>query len=210
MIRTSGRQCAQPVERRGPTRASTRAARDEAARHPLMLQAQHHDHVGVRDGLLQPVADLHAQLLGRRAGSGSAARATVTVMPILRMPWMLERATRLWVMSPTMVTLSPSRCPCVLADRQEVEQRLGRVLVRAVAGVDDRAREVPGEERAAARRLVAHHDHVRAHGLDVLARCRRSSRPSPRSSREAEKLMTSAESHLPAISKEVRVRVEAS
>ena len=46
-----------------------------------------------------------------KGGISVGGPATVTVMPSLRMPWMLERATRLWVMSPTMVTLSPSRWP---------------------------------------------------------------------------------------------------
>src|SRR5215831_2459988 len=38
---------------------------DEAAAHPLVLQPQHHDHVGVRDGLFEPMADLDAQFLAR-------------------------------------------------------------------------------------------------------------------------------------------------
>ncbi len=45
------------------------------------------------------------------AGIRVGGPATVTVMPILRMPKMSERATRLWVTSPTIVTLSPSRWP---------------------------------------------------------------------------------------------------
>ena len=55
----------------------------------------------------------------------------------------------------------------VLADRERVEQRLRRVLVHAVAGVDDRRMARPGEQVRRARRGVAHHDHVRRHRLEV-------------------------------------------
>ena len=51
---------------------------------------------------------------------------------------MFERSTRLCSRSPTMATFRPCEAPLVLADREGVEQRLRRVLVHAVAGVDDR------------------------------------------------------------------------
>ena len=49
------------------------------------------------------------------------------------------------------------------ADGERVEQRLGRMLVAAVAGVDHRAVDVAGEQRDRAAVLVAHHQHVRMH-----------------------------------------------
>ena len=56
-----------------------------------------------------------------------------------------------------------------LAHREDVEQRLAGVLVPAVAGVHDpRVAQPPGDLRGRAGRLVAHHDHVRAEGLDGL------------------------------------------
>ena len=48
-----------------------------------------------------------------------------------------ERSTRLCSRSPTIATFSPAMPALVLADREGVEQRLRRVLVHAVAGVDD-------------------------------------------------------------------------
>ena len=55
----------------------------------------------------------------------------------------------------------------VLADREGVEQRLGRVLVHPVAGVDDaRAADLRQQVRGA-RRGVPHHDHVRRHRFEV-------------------------------------------
>ena len=51
---------------------------------------------------------------------------------------MLERATRECSTSPTIQMLRAVERPEAAAQRVEVEQRLGRVLVLAVAGVDDR------------------------------------------------------------------------
>ena len=57
-----------------------------------------------------------------------------------------------------------------LADGEQVEQGLGRVLARAVAGVDERLAQVLGGRGRGARFRVAQHDHVgvtfeRAHGV---------------------------------------------
>ena len=48
---------------------------------------------------------------------------------------------------------------------ERVEQRLGRVLVRAVAGVDDRAIDLAGQEMHRARVMVPHHQNVGPHGV---------------------------------------------
>ena len=81
-----------------------------------------------------------------------------------------------------MVTVRPVDLLLALADREQVEQRLGRVLVAAVAGVDDRTIDDVGEEPRRARRGVADHDRVGRHRLRGCAPCRRASRPSTRSS----------------------------
>ena len=59
---------------------------------------------------------------------------------------MFDRATRLWAMSPTRPTVSPCDSAAELADGEDVEQRLRRVFVGAVAGIDDAGLEVPGEQ----------------------------------------------------------------
>ena len=51
------------------------------------------------------------------------------------------------------------------ADGQRVEQGLGRVLVRPVAGVDDGAVDVPRQQGHGPAVLMAHHQHVRVHGV---------------------------------------------
>ena len=80
---------------------------------------------------------------------------------------MFERATRLWAMSPQMVTTSPSMLPLVGADGRAVEQRLGGVLVGAVAGVDHRGPQRLRQHQRRAGLGVADDHHVRAHGVEV-------------------------------------------
>ena len=56
--------------------------------------------------------------------------------------------------------------PLVAADRERVEKRLGRMLVGAVAGIDDRAVDHLREKMHGARRVMAHDDDVRPHGVE--------------------------------------------
>ena len=59
-------------------------------------------------------------------------------------------------------TLDPA---LAAADRQRIEQRLGRMLVGTVARIDDRAAHMAGEQRHGATVLMAHDQHVRVHGV---------------------------------------------
>ncbi len=92
---------------------------------------------------------------------------THTSAPSLVSSRTFERSTRLCSRSPTMATFSPSMRCLVLADRERVEQRLRRVLVHAVAGVDDARPADARQQVAGAGRGVAQHDHVGRHRLDV-------------------------------------------
>ena len=120
---------------------------------------------------------------------------------------MSERATRLWVMSPTIVTLSPSRCPFF----SRIVMRSSRAWVGcswapspALTTPQRRCRASSAGAPAAWWRTTT------TSGLMASMLRAVSSRLSPLSALEpeAEKLITSAESHLPAISNEVRVRVD--
>ena len=51
----------------------------------------------------------------------------------------------------------------MVENRARIEQRLRRMFVRAVAGVDDRRREMPREKVRRAGRRMAHHDRVGPH-----------------------------------------------
>ncbi len=53
----------------------------------------------------------------------------------------------------------------VAADGQSVEQRLCRMLVRAVAGIDHRAVDLAREQFDRAGRVMPHHDDVGVHGV---------------------------------------------
>ena len=72
------------------------------------------------------------------AGISVGGPTTRTRLPIVVSRWMLERATRECRMSPQIATVSPSQPPLAPADGQRVEQRLGGMLVSAIAGVDHR------------------------------------------------------------------------
>ena len=60
----------------------------------------------------------------------------------------------------------PLDAALVAADGERVEQRLGRVLVRAVAGVDHRAIDFLRQQFDGAGGVVAHHQDVRMHGVE--------------------------------------------
>jgi hypothetical protein len=63
----------------------------------------------------------------------------------------------------------PFEATLALLHHERVEQRLGRMLVRAVTGVDDAGvLEALGEERRRTGARMAHDDRVGPHGLDVL------------------------------------------
>ena len=79
---------------------------------------------------------------------------------------MLERATRMCRMSPQMATVRPGDAALGAADGQRVEQRLRRMLVRAVAGVDHRAVDLLRQQLDRARRVMAHDDDVGPHGVE--------------------------------------------
>ena len=83
---------------------------------------------------------------------------------------MFERATRECSTSPQMQTLRPSSLLEVVAQREQVEQSLRRMLVRPVARVDDVRLDALGEELRRARRAVADHDHVDPHRLEIARR----------------------------------------
>ena len=58
----------------------------------------------------------------------------------------------------------------VAADGERIEERLGRVLMRAIAGIDDRAGDFPRQKMHRARRMVAHDENVGPHGVQGLRR----------------------------------------
>ena len=100
------------------------------------------------------------------AGISVDGPTTRTRAPSALSAMMLERATRECRMSPQIATVSPSMRPQIAADGQRVEQRLGRMFVRAVAGVDDGAIDLARQQMHGAGLMVAHDDDVGPHGVE--------------------------------------------
>ena len=195
---------------RGRGRRSGRYSRErghQAAGHPLLLQAQHHHHVGAVEPRLHVVEDLDAQPVGlgrdqgRRADQPHAAPIAVQQEDVgARHPAVQHVAADR--------DRQPLEPALAAADGERVEQRLGRVLMRAVAGVDDRGRSTfcdSSAGRAATGRggPPAGRNAWRSGSPP----CRSGSRPCSRCEVATDMLMTSAPSRLPASSKLVRVRV---
>ena len=97
----------------------------------------------------------------------------------------------------------------IAADGQRVEQRLGRMLVRAVAGVDDRAVDLAREQMHRARVSDGAPRECRDAWRSASSRYRSASRPFSLEPPTA-MFMTSAPSRFPASSNDDWVRVEAS
>jgi hypothetical protein len=104
----------------------------------------------------------------------------------------------------------PGDAALVAADGQRVEQRLRRVLVGAVAGIDHRAVDLAGEQIATA--PAAWWRTTRMSGRIAFSVCAVSISVSPFFTEDelTDMFMTSAPSRLPASSNEDCVRVEAS
>ena len=100
----------------------------------------------------------------RRAASVRGATSR-TRAPIIASRRMLERATRLCSTSPQIATIRPSKLPQPAADGQRVQQRLGGMLMGAVAGIDHAAVQLARQQFGRARILMAHHQDVGPHGV---------------------------------------------
>ena len=171
MTRASGcrRAARSRSARSGPC---TRAATGTASVLALALEAQQVDDVEVGEHVVEVVRDLDRPALERRGQQRRRADQRHVGARGRRRRSRRAAATRLWRMSPTMATRAPSR-PVPRWRRQgvAVEQRLGRVLVPAVAGVDHRLACTqlatrPGTPADG----VAHDDGVDAHRFDRLDR----------------------------------------
>ena len=130
-------------------------------------------------------------------------------MPSLRIPWMSDRATRLWATSPTIATWSPSKC----AFLSRIVRRSRSAWVGCSCAPSPAFTIEHGSVRASSSAAPAEEWRTTTtSGLIAAMFLAVSMKLSPLVVLEppAEKLTTSAESHLPAISNEVRVRVDGS
>ncbi len=136
----------------------------EAALHALGLQPQHHHDVGVLEAAHHVVEHLDPVALDRRGqerlgrdqadpGAHGGQQQQVRAGDARMQDVAADRDRE---------PLDPPLAP---ADGERIEQCLGRVLVAAVAGIDHRAVDVPGEQRHRAAVGMARDQHVRVHGV---------------------------------------------
>ena len=136
-----------------------------AGRHPLLLHAQHVDDVGAsRSGRYR--SRPRSPSARSRAEAAPAARCRSTCAPTIAQR-LHERARHARVEDVADDRhLQPVQAPERLLHRVEVEQRLGRVLVLAVAGVDDVRAGGLGDQSRRPDLGVADDDHVRLVGRE--------------------------------------------
>ena len=193
-----------PVERRVLAQAGTiRGARAPSARAASAGRRRRRRRRSRRSSVetSQPIASIPR-------GSSVGGPTSVVRAPTSASASTSDRATREWRTSPTIATWTPVEPAERLADREQVEQRLRRVLVLAVAGVDDVRPVASRDELRRADVRMPDHDHVgvvrRERERGVLA-ATRPCRPTSPMTRSA---IVSAESRFAARSKLESVRVD--
>ena len=133
--------------------------------HALALQPQHHHDVDIGEARRHVVKHLDAEPLDR--GRQQRARRH---HPHPRAHGVEQRDVRARDAAVQHVAADrhgeAAEPALAAADRQRVEQRLGRVLVAAVAGIDDGAIDLFGQQLHRARFGMAHDQHVGMHGVE--------------------------------------------
>ena len=154
--------------RRHPVETGVLAPRRQLpTTHPLELDSQHHDDVLPLHGLFEIEEHLHAEILrarrderrrptDRHVGAHGLQRVNVRAG---------HAAVRDVAHNENFATLNFFS---ELDDRHEIEQRLGRVLVKAVTRVHHRNLEHLIEKVRRSRRRVPENQNIGRHGLDRL------------------------------------------
>src|ERR1051326_8520560 len=163
--RDVARRALEPLRRHAEHAIVLAQRRDEAFLHPLELEPQHVQHVRPFDPLFDPAEDLDPQL-------GDPARQ--------QRPRTAHRDFGAELGEPPDVGAGDARVQHVahethfqaldlavlVANRQQVEQRLRRMLVLAVARVDDVRRDAVAEKLRRPRAAVRYAAHFDPHRLD--------------------------------------------
>jgi len=133
--------------------------------HALALEAQHHHDVGIAQALAHVARGLDPEALDcgrqqRRRRDHAHPRAQRVEQDDVR-----ARDARVQNVAADGHD-QPLDAAFVAADGEGIEQRLGGMLVRAVAGIDHRTVDLLGQKLDRARGVMAHHDDVRMHGVE--------------------------------------------
>ena len=98
-------------------------------------------------------------------GRSVEGATTRTRAPMVLSRKILERATRECITSPQIAMIEPLDPALVAADGQRIQQRLRRMLMRAVAGIDHGTVNLARQKFHRAGSVVPHHQDVRMHGV---------------------------------------------
>src|SRR2546425_222457 len=141
--------------------------RDEPPLHALQLQSQHVQHVGPFDRFLDAPEPAHAELLDAARHQGVGPAHAHFGAELQQPPDVGTGHARVQDVA-HQTDFEPGDLAVAVADREQIEQRLGGVLVLAVAGVDDVGANAVAEELRGSRRRMPDHHHVDPHRLEVL------------------------------------------
>ncbi len=108
---TSGFARSQPLAVHAEEAGVLADRREQPAPLPLELDAQQVEHVAPRQDVVEVVRRPRRPSRPTSRGTSVGGPQTITFAPSFVRPWMLLRATRLWAMSPTRPTVSPSTVP---------------------------------------------------------------------------------------------------
>ena len=138
---------------------------------PLQLHAQHHDDVGILNGVADIGGQAHA---GRELRQFHRQQRRRSAEHDLRAE--LGEQVHVGARHAAVRDVADDRhpqafqVPAAIQNGARVQQRLGGMLVRAVAGVDDRRGQVARQKMRRAGGRVAHHDGVRPHRAQRVQR----------------------------------------
>src|SRR2546430_4745539 len=141
--------------------------RDEPPLHALQLQSQHVQHVGPFDRFLDAPEPAHAELLDAARHQGVGPAHAHFGAELQQPPDVGTGHARVQDVA-HQTDFEPGDLAVAVADREQIEQRLGGVLVLAGGGVDDVGANAVAEELRGSRRRMPDHHHVDPHRLEVL------------------------------------------
>src|SRR5882672_4206844 len=141
----------------------------EASALSLQLNPEDVDHVGSLDRLLDALRDADPEALDLRRHHRGRPRDGDLGAELRQPPDVRARDAAVHDVAHDR-DVKPRDSPALLPHREDVEESLGRVFVRAVARVDDPGLEMPGQIVRRAGGLVPDHHQVNPHRLDVPGR----------------------------------------
>ena len=178
---------------------------------PLQLDAQHHDDVDVREWLVPYRSSIQrpgAICPISRGSSDAGPQSTICAPNFDKQKNVRPRHAAVRDIADD-GDAQPFECCAAVENGQRIQQRLGRMFMRAIAGIDDGHRQIARQKVRCAGSRMPHDDGIRPHGAERVQRIDQRFAFGDAGTRGGDG-KTSAPSRFAAISKLVRVRVEAS